>query len=128
MIELVVCTIIWGASFLAQKLGANHLGAFSINCYRNVLAGMFLAVVILLRDSRQFGSNGDKSLFPMFPWSVNTVIGGSISGLCLFFAMMTQQLGIEHTTPGVSAFLTANYVLIVPIFGVFIGRKAGFEV
>lgn len=117
MIELIVCTIIWGAAFLAQKLGANNLGAFSINCYRNVLAGIFLAIVILLRNRRQIGK-----------WNANTVVGGAISGLCLFLAMMAQQLGIEHTTPGVSAFLTANYVLLVPVLSIFVGRKAGLEV
>ena len=129
MIELVLCTLIWGASFIAQKLGADHFGPFSINCYRNLLAAAFLGGCILLRDRfagrvrREFGATRIHS-----GWTRATAVGGTLSGVCLFAAMLTQQLGIERTTPGVSAFLTANYVLLVPVFGMFLGRRAGLPV
>lgn len=112
MVELILCTILWGASFLAQKLGADHFGPFTINCYRNVLAGAFLWLVTCRR-----GRLGRAEL-----------VGGSISGVLLFGAMLAQQIGIESTTPGVSAFLTANYVLLVPVFGVVLGHRAGWGV
>ena len=129
MIELVLCTLIWGASFIAQKLGADHFGPFSINCYRNLLAAAFLGGCILLRDRfagrvrREVGATRIHS-----GWTRATAVGGTLSGVCLFAAMLTQQLGIERTTPGVSAFLTANYVLLVPVFGIFLGRRAGLPV
>ena len=110
MIELILCTILNGASFLAQKAGVDHFGPFAINCYRCLSAGAFLWLV-----SARRGRVGRIEL-----------TYGGIGGVLLFVALVTQQIGIEYTTPGVSAFLTANYVLIIPIIGVFIGRRTGW--
>ena len=129
MIELVLCTLIWGASFIAQKTGADHFGPFSINCCRNLLAAAFLGGCVLLRD--RFAGRVRKEVGVTrirFGWTRTAVVGGTLSGLCLFAAMLAQQLGIERTSPGVSAFLTANYVLLVPVFGAFLGRRAGLPV
>ena len=115
MIELLLCTLIWGASFVAQKLGADHFGPFSMTCYRNLLAGLFLWGCLGLRRRKS-------------PWRRSEAVGGAASGVVLFAAMLTQQLGIERTSPGVSAFLTANYVLLVPVFGILLGRRAGLGV
>ena len=114
MIELVLCTLIWGASFIAQKTGAEHFGPFSINCCRNLMAAVFLWGCIRVRNRGG--------------WTRETLIGGALSGLCVFAAELSQQLGIERTSPGVSAFLTANYVLLVPVFGIALGRRAGLAV
>lgn len=125
---ILVCTVIWGAAFLAQKTGADHYGPFAINCGRNILGGAFLWICIVIRDRRRKVllegilpadaglrvSCGVRRLF----------LGGSLSGICLFAAMMAQQLGIESTSPGISAFLTANYVLIVPILAWISGKGA----
>lgn len=129
MIELSLCTLIWGASFIAQKLGADHFGPFSINCYRNLIAGAFLLASIAVRDrmaqkmARRLGAASLR-----FEWSRQAVVGGALSGVCVLAAELAQQLGIERTTPGVSAFLTANYVLLVPIFGLFLRRRPGIGV
>ena len=129
MIELLLCTLIWGASFIAQKTGADHFGPFAINCYRNLMAAAFLWGCVLMRDRfvrrvrRELGSTRIRT-----GWTRGAVVGGALSGVCVFAAELTQQLGIEHTTPGVSAFLTANYVLLVPVFGIFLGRRAGLSV
>ena len=122
MIELLLCTLIWGASFVAQKTGADHFGPFSVNCYRNLLAAAFLWACICIRGRLNRQRSPSPSSF------ASSLVGGTLSGLCLFAAMMAQQLGIERTSPGVSAFLTANYVLLVPVFGVFLGRRAGLPV
>ena len=129
MIELLLCTLIWGASFIAQKLGADHFGPFSMTCYRNLLAVVFLWGCVLVRDrfaSRVKAELGATRL--RVGWTRSAVVGGALSGVCVFAAELTQQLGIERTSPGVSAFLTANYVLLVPLFGVFLGRRAGLGV
>ena len=110
---ILLCTVIWGAAFLAQKLGADHYGPFAITCYRNILGGLFLWGVIAVRDRvHPLPAKAFRS----------SLLGGSLSGVVLFAAMVSQQLGIEHTTPGISAFLTANYVLLVPLFAWAIGR------
>lgn len=122
MIELILCTLIWGASFIAQKTGAEHFGPFSINCYRNLMAGVFLWGCVCLRN------RVSRRCPPPPSTSTPSLIGGALSGLCVFAAELTQQIGIERTSPGVSAFLTANYVLLVPVFGIALGRRAGLAV
>ena len=113
---ILLCTVIWGSAFLAQKLGADHYGPFTITCYRNILGGLFLWLCIRIRDRKVRRREGAPETGRKVLW------GGAASGVCLFVAMVTQQLGIEHTTPGISAFLTANYVLLVPVFAWVIGR------
>ena len=128
-ILILLCTVIWGSAFIAQKLGADHFGPFSINCYRNLLAGFFLwgALGLRRRFLRRVRSELGEGCSAS-PWKRSEVVGGAASGVVLFAAMLAQQLGIERTSPGVSAFLTANYVLFVPIFGIFLGRRAGLPV
>lgn len=122
MIELLLCTLIWGASFIAQKLGADHFGPFTINCYRNLLAGVFLLLCVKVRQCRRSAPPSRS------PNSRAALIGGAFSGVCLIAAQLAQQIGIERTIPGVSAFLTANYVLMVPVFGICLGCRVGWSV
>ena len=128
-ILILLCTVIWGSAFIAQKLGADHFGPFAINCYRNLLAGFFLWGALGLRRRFAWRVRGDLGGSRLeSPWKRSEIVGGAASGVVLFAAMLAQQLGIERTSPGVSAFLTANYVLFVPIFGIFLGRRAGLPV
>ena len=129
MIELLLCAAIWGASFVAQKLGAGHFGPFTINCCRELLAAVFLFGCVRARDRfarRVRGEAGGTRL--QVGWNRDTLVGGALSGLLTFAAELVQQLGIERTMPGVAAFLTTNYVLIIPVFGLFLGRRAGLNV
>ena len=126
---ILLCTVIWGSAFVAQKLGADHFGPFAICCYRNLLAGFFLWGALDLRRRfarRVRGELGGSWLES--PWKRTEILGGAASGVVIFVAMLAQQLGIERTTPGVSAFLTANYVLIVPILASFLGRRVRLPV
>lgn len=109
---ILSCTLIWGTAFLFQKTGVEHYGPFALTCYRNILAGMFLLAVVLVRDRFMTVARSPR----------REHLGGTISGVVLFLAMVAQQLGIEHTTPGISAFLTANYILLVPLFAWTIGK------
>ena len=108
MLELILCTLIWGASFIAQKLGAEHFGPFTVICCREFLAAAFLLCFV-----RRGG------------WNRTTLVGGALSGLFIFAGELCQQIGVARTTPGVAAFLTTNYVLLVPLFGLCLGRRAG---
>ena len=129
MIELFLCAAIWGASFVAQKLGSGHFGPFTINCCRELLAAVFLFGCVRVRDCfarRVSGETGATRL--RVGWNRDTLVGGVLSGLFTFAAELVQQLGIERTIPGVAAFLTTNYVLIIPVFGLLLGRRAGLNV
>lgn len=113
---LLVTTFIWGTAFLAQKLGADHLGPIAITVLRNVLGGAFLGGCILVRRFRGKGAD--------FPLSRKaSVLAGVCCGVPLFAAMAAQQIGIQYTKPGISAFLTTNYVLFVPLLVAIRSRR-----
>lgn len=116
---ILLCTLIWGSAFVAQKTGTEHYAPFTLTCYRNLLAGAFLAAVIVLRNRIRTG----RALTARpATFDLSVFLGGALSGVVLFAAMATQQLGIESTTPGISSFITANYILIVPFLAWLIGR------
>ena len=108
---LLITTIFWGAGFVAQKLGAGHLGPNAIIVLRSIIAAVFLMLVQAVRRRR---------VFDLRTWKM-----GAICGISLFVPMFAQQKAFEFDiSPGVCAFLTANYMLLVPVIGVFVRRKA----
>ena len=119
---LVLATFIWGSTFIAQSVGANYIGAFTFQAVRCALAVVGMLPVIALADKskadgRTFLSRfADKQLW----------LAGILCGIPLFLACNLQQLGIADTDAGKSAFLTAMYIVIVPIIGVFQKKKPSF--
>ena len=120
LISLLLCTVIWGSAFVSQSLGMEHIGPFTFQTVRCFLAVIALLPVILISDyikkdsNRFFQKWADKKL-----WKA-----GILCGIPLFIACNLQQLGIaEDTDPGKSAFLTAMYIVLVPILGIFQGKK-----
>lgn len=111
---LFLTALIWGCAFLFQKLGGDHVGPFAFTVYRNVLAGAFLLGVMAVRRRFAFGRA--------------ELVGGAWCGLALWVPSMLQQIGIADTSPGTCAFLTANYALVVPLFGLALGRRAPWYV
>lgn len=107
---LLLTAVIWGAGFLAQQLGMDHVGPWTFGVVRNALAVLALLPVIAWRR-RPVGSR--RAL----------AIGSVACGTALFTASMAQQVGLQYTTAGLSGFLTAVYVLLVPVFGCFVGRR-----
>ena len=114
---LLLTAAIWGAAFLAQKLGAAHLGGFAFTAARSLLGGVSLFVVLVAAERGSVRRALARVASP------RSLVAGLVCGAALFAASAFQQLGIEHTTPGVSAFLTAVYVLLVPVLGLFLGRR-----
>lgn len=121
---LLVAALIWGTAFVAQSVGMDYIGPFTFNGVRTLVGGIVLLPVIFFID-RSRRKNGvvteetsNKKYIP----------GGIVCGLVLFGASSLQQVGIQYTTAGKAGFLTALYIVIVPIIGIFIGRKAGLKV
>lgn len=116
---LLLATIIWGSAFVAQSVGMDHIGPFTFQAVRCLLAVIGLLPVIAIadifkKDGKNFLSRWkDKKL-----WKA-----GILCGIPLFLACNLQQLGIVDTDAGKSAFLTAMYIVIVPIIGIFLKRK-----
>lgn len=118
-IGLMLTTIIWGSAFVAQSVGMDHIGPFTFQTVRCLLAVISLFLVVCIRDLLRrkkrgiFSQFADKKL-----WKA-----GILCGIPLFLASNFQQIGLVDTEAGKSAFLTAMYIVIVPIISIFIGKK-----
>ena len=120
--------MLWGFAFSAQKEAAT-LSAFSIGAVRNIFATLFLLAVIPLLD--KFTKNGRKLISREKPLDFNRqeLIGGVICGTILTVASAFQQFGVgEGTDAGKAAFITALYVVIVPLFYLCFGKRSPFNV
>lgn len=116
IIELIVCTMIWGLAFVAQKKASENVTAIFLTGIRFLIAGIIIIPVALIFYKKD--KNKDKY------FSIKkTIIIGIFTGLALGTATVIQQLGIERTSTGKAGFLTAMYIVLVPIFTFIIFRK-----
>lgn len=113
---LFLAALIWGVAFVSQSKGMEYMGPFTFNGVRSLIGSAVLLPVIWLRRKKE--GPGRKSI----PWKV-TLIGGACCGLALMTASTLQQIGILYTTVGKAGFITALYIIFVPILGIFIGKK-----
>ncbi len=131
---LLIAAIIWGLAFVAQRQGMEFVGPFTFNASRFLLGSITLLPVIFImsRTDKNGGEGADEAavLSPAEAEAAkkaerkNLLIAGVACGSVLFFAASFQQLGIKlGSTAGKSAFITALYMVIVPIFGLFLHKK-----
>ena len=120
---LVLTALIWGTAFVAQTTGGDTIGAFSFNCIRSLIGGIVLIPVIHVLDTKT-----DKK--PKTAAEKKTLLTGGIAcGCVMFIASSFQQLGINlGTEAGKAGFLTACYILLVPILGLFLKKKCGWNI
>ena len=118
-LALLLATVIWGSAFIAQSVGMDYIGPFTFQTMRSVLAVPFLIVVIFLIE-RNPRKTIEKWLQPEL-WKA-----GLPCGIALFIAAGLQQMGIVHTTAGKAGFITAMYIVLVPILGIFLRKKPPF--
>lgn len=120
-IMLAVCAVIWGSSFVAQTTGAEYVGPFTFISLRSLLGSISLLPVIgVMSLSRK--KKGEKSVNKKGKGFF--LLGSLACGLCLCVASVLQQIGIDKgTSPGKAGFITALYILLVPIFSVFLKKK-----
>lgn len=113
---LLLTAMVWGAAFVAQSVGLNYVGPFTLNSVRFLLAGVFLLPCIALL--RRAGFRPQTTGKPR-----DLVLGSLVCGGLLTVASSLQQLGVAHTTVSKAGFITALYVILVPILGLFLGKK-----
>ena len=116
---LILTAIIWGASFISQKLGMDYVGPYAFTVGRSLLGGVFLLLVLWGRKALEIPTpHGDSPKY----W--RTVFrAGFFCGTALFVGLVFQQVGLQTTPAGISGFITTNYVMIVPILGLFLGLR-----
>lgn len=122
---LVLATFIWGIAFVAQSKGGEETGPYSFNCIRSILGGIVLLPVICFVN--QMGLSEKK---PVTSKEKRTLLmGGCLCGMALFVASTLQQLGIYYgASVGKAGFLTACYIIIVPLLSMLYKEKCGWNV
>ena len=113
---ILIATIIWGSAFVAQSVGMDHIGPFTFQACRCFLAVLALSVIIFLRNPKKF----TYTFSNLKQWKA-----GFLCGIALFAAASLQQIGLVYTDAGKAGFLTAMYIVLVPIIGIFLGKKPG---
>ena len=121
---LLLTAAIWGVAFVAQSAGMDYVGPFTFNCLRSFLGGAVLLPVIFFLDRRQEPSPG-VSRKERGGGGRTLIVGGVCCGLALCLASNAQQIGIQYTTVGKAGFITACYIVIVPLLGLFFGKRVG---
>ncbi len=126
---LLLTASIWGVAFVAQSVGMEYVGPLTFNCVRSLIGGLVLIPCIwfLGRLEKQ---RGEKAGVPggRKEEQRDLLIGGTLCGILLCVASNFQQMGIVYTSVGKAGFITACYIIIVPVLGIFLRRKCGVSV
>ena len=112
---LLLTAAIWGSAFVAQRAGMDHVGPLTFNGIRFALGALVLAPVIKWRNGGE--KSNKNNLMPLLQ-------GGVVAGTVLFAGATLQQVGLVYTTAGKAGFITGLYVIITPVFGLFIGMRS----
>ncbi|MDR1948274.1 MAG: DMT family transporter, partial [Spirochaetaceae bacterium] len=145
-ILLLLTAGIWGFGFVAQRSGMEYVGPFTFNGVRFILGSLsLLPLILFLRKKKNGpaasgkaasgkaaggknaggGSTGGKNAGNGKSGGKRLIFASFAAGSCLFVAVTLQQFGIMFTTAGNAGFITGLYVVLTPIFGIFLGRKTG---
>ena len=121
-IMLFATAIIWGLAFVAQAAGMEHLGPLSFTASR-----CFVAVVFLYLTYKFFMMKSASYREEKFDMK-RTLVGGSICGLVFTIAINLQQVSLIYTTAAKASFLTALYIVFIPVIGLFFGRRPSVKI
>ena len=120
---LFMAALIWGTAFVAQRMGADHVGPFTYLAWRSWAAVIFLTPLVHVMD-HVFDRRGIDNRRPRNAKDRRfLILGGCLSGVMLCAASATQQIGIAYTTASKAGFITALYVVLVPLLSVFLKKR-----
>jgi len=118
---LILCAFIWGMAFSAQSTATNFIGPFTFVFLRSLITSIVLFAVYPLFRSH---NDENKKIYP----TKRYILLGAVLGVILFGACALQQAGIAYTTAAKSGFITALYIVLIPIIGLFMGKRIGGQV
>lgn len=119
---LLLAAFFWGTAFVAQSDAMENIGPMTFSALRSTLGGIILIPIYI------FTSRG-KAKEPFRRDNIkNTLTAGAVCGVIMFFAMNCQQVGMVHASAGKAAFITALYIIFVPIFGLFLKKRPSVAV
>lgn len=120
-IFLLLAAMIWGLAFVAQRVGVEYIGSFTLNGVRFALGSISLLPLIIFWDKKSKADGKTQK-----DTVKNALPAGILIGTVLFGAASLQQIGLVYTSAGKAAFLTGLYIAIVPILGMFLKHKTNF--
>ena len=120
---LLLTAAIWGSAFVAQQTGMDYVGPFTFNAARNLLGGLTLLPLIVFFSSRKKRTLPPDASSENGTQSKTLWAGGILCGIALFVASTLQQIGIQYTTVGKAGFITALYIVLVPVCGLFLRKR-----
>ena len=125
---LVLAALVWGISFVSQSEGMNYIGTFTFNGIRCTLGAIVLIPVILFIRNREL-KKPDADVNSVYIKIINKplIIGSVICGFILYAAINLQTIALETCTSGKAGFMTAMYIIIVPILGLFLKKRVGLK-
>ncbi|MCD7818859.1 MAG: DMT family transporter, partial [Lachnospiraceae bacterium] len=120
---LLLTATIWGVAFVAQSVGMDYVEPFTFNFTRCILGGAVLIPCIRILDHTRTRDAAVKTAD-----NRTLLMGGVCCGVALCVASNLQQFGIQYTTVGKAGFITAMYIILVPLFGIFLKKKVGTKI
>ena len=117
----LLAAFIWGSAFVAQSLSAGHIGAFTFNMLRSLIAVVVLGSLAAVMRAKR--GDAPRSAAEKKAGRKDLVLGGICCGFFLTLGSNLQQLGIERTSVGKAGFITALYVVLVPVLGLFFHKR-----
>lgn len=115
-VMLILTALIWGSSFVAQSVGMDYIGPFTFNAIRCIIGGIVLIPIIFIIDKVKKDSKSKDN-------NNQLILGGILCGIALFTGSTLQQFGISFTSVGKAGFITALYIVLVPLLGIFLRKK-----
>lgn len=116
---LLLAALVWGCGLVAQKAGMSHLGPFAFTAIRCTLGGVvMLPLISILNKNKTPEQKASEAN------AKRTLFGAACCSIALTSLIILQQFGLPHTTVGKAGFITALYILITPVMGIFLGKKA----
>ncbi len=134
---LFLAAFIWGIAFVAQSVGMDYMGPLSFNGGRFLLGSLVLLPLVIYRrktgKTENIGNAGNaedagRGKNVGKPGKRDTLAGGICCGLVLCAASLCQQVGIQYTTVGKAGFITALYIVIVPVMGIFLKKRVSVRI
>ena len=119
---LFLAASIWGVAFVAQSVGMDYMGPFTFNGIRFLMGSAVLFPLVYFRRKKDKEKKKKRAGLKI------TLTGGICCGLALGTAALLQQFGIMYTTVGKAGFITAFYIVIVPVLGIFLRKRIGWKV
>lgn len=120
---LLLTALIWGVAFVAQSVGMDYVGPFTFTASRSLIGAVVLLPVIWFRTRKETAVGTEQKRLEVDKHKKRTLlVGGIVCGVFLCIATNLQQIGLQYSTVGKSGFVTAMYIVLVPILGIFLHK------